>query len=276
MQFSRNSRRLGDVSACGASVVISSSESYWTLSVSGLLQPGNESTSFSQLAPCFYHEWVYPFSLARVDEDAVLSDSAYSGVTTAAAVVPVALHRPWVHLDSEALVRWSLQIRQDLFWWWAHERLELVSSLGRVPPQLTCGPTLQMSVGLSSQSFSGFRVNSEHFLLYFSLFHDPNALRTEVLLQPWNGWQAYAFPPYALLSTNLLKAPLVLWGPQCPWFSGASESGSRRFGGSASGQGSVEPASGAVTTSRSVRASSSYLVTIQRFISSHGFSRRVA
>ena len=113
-------------------------------------------------------------------------------------------------------------------------------------------------------------------LPYFSLFHDPNALRTKVLLQPWNGWQAYAFPPYALLYAILLKAPLVLWGPQCPWFSGASGSGSRRFGGSASGQGSVESASGAVTTSRSVRASSSYLVTIQRFISSRGFSRHVA
>ena len=163
MQFSRNSRRLGEVSACGASVVISSSESYWTLSVSGLLQPGNKSTSFSQLAPCFYHEWIYPLFLARVDEDAVLSDSAHSGVTAAAAVVPVALHRPWVHLESKALVRWSSEIRQDLFWRWAHERLELVSLLGRVFPQLTCGPTLQMSVGLSSQPFSGFRVDSEHF-----------------------------------------------------------------------------------------------------------------
>ena len=84
MQFSRNSRRLGEVSACGASVVISSSESYWTLSVSGLLQPGNGSTSFSQLAPCFYHEWIYPFFLAIVDEDAVLSDSARSGCSSSA------------------------------------------------------------------------------------------------------------------------------------------------------------------------------------------------
>ena len=42
--------------------------------------------------------------LARVDEEAVLSDSAYSGGTAADAVVPVALHRPWVRLDSEALV----------------------------------------------------------------------------------------------------------------------------------------------------------------------------
>ena len=80
-----------------------------------------------------------------------------------------------------------------------------------------------------------------------------------------------AFPPYALLYAILLKAPLVLWGPQCPWFSGASGPGSRRFDGSTSGQGSVEPASGAVTTSRSVKACSSYLVSIQRF-SAHAFS----
>ena len=131
MQTSRNSHRLGDVSACGTSVVISSLESYWTLLVSGLLQAGNESTSFSHLAPCFYHEGIYPHFLARVDEDAVLSGSAHSGGAAADAIIPVALHRSWVRLDSEALVRWSSEICQDLFWWWAHERLELVSSLGR-------------------------------------------------------------------------------------------------------------------------------------------------
>ena len=32
---------------------------------------------------------------------------------------------------------------------------------GRDSPQLTCGPTLHMSVGLSSQPFSGFRVDPE-------------------------------------------------------------------------------------------------------------------
>ena len=68
--------------------------------------------------------------LARVYEDAVRSDSAHSGGAAADAVVPVALHRSWVCLDSEALVRWSSETRQYLFWWWAHERLELVSSLG--------------------------------------------------------------------------------------------------------------------------------------------------
>ena len=58
--------------------------------------------------------------------------------------------------------------------------------------------------------------------------------------------------------------------------SGASGAGSRRFGGSASGQGSVEPASGSGTISGSIRASSSYLETIQQFIRSRVFSRRVA
>ena len=87
------------------------------------------SYKLSHLAPCFYREGIYPLFLTRVDEDAVLSDSVHSG--GADAVVPVALHRSLVRLDSEALVRWSSEIQQDLIWWWAHERLELVSSLGR-------------------------------------------------------------------------------------------------------------------------------------------------
>ena len=139
----------------------SSSESYWTLSVSGLLQAGNESTSFSQLAPCFYHEWIYLRFLARVDEDAVLSDSAHSGVTAADAVVPVALHRPWVRLDSEALVRLSSEIRQNLFWWWAHEWLELVSLLRRMSPQFGLWSD-SSNVGWALVSpFSGFRVDPQ-------------------------------------------------------------------------------------------------------------------
>ena len=31
--------------------------------------------------------------------------------------------------------------------------------------------------------------------IYFSPYHDHNALGTDALLQNWNGWQAYAFPP---------------------------------------------------------------------------------
>ena len=80
---------------------------------------------------------------------------------------------------------------------------------------------------LSSQSNSGFRVDPESVsvsaawrrwpvsidlfttslphrcLPYFSPFHNPNALGMEVLLQPWDGWQAYAFPPYVLIPAVL-------------------------------------------------------------------------
>ena len=152
---------MGDVSACGASVVISSLESYWTLLVSELLQPGNESTSFSHLAPCFYHEGIYPHFLARVDEDAVLSDSTHFGGAAADAVVPVALHRSWVRLDSEALVRWSSEVRQDFSGGGPTSGSSLSARSGGGSLQLTCGPTLHMSVGLSSQPFSGFRVTPE-------------------------------------------------------------------------------------------------------------------
>ena len=101
------------------------------------------------------------FFLARVDEDAVLSDTALSGVTATDAVVPVALHRPWVRLDFEALGRWSLEIRQDLFCGGATSGSSLSARSGGCLPSLTCGPTLPMSVGLSSQFFSGFRVVPE-------------------------------------------------------------------------------------------------------------------
>ena len=154
---------MGDVSACGASVVISSSESYWTLLVSELLQPDNESTGFSHLSPCFYHEGIYPLFFARVDEDAVLSDSILSGGAGADAVVPVALHRSWVRFDSEALVRWSSEIQHDLSGGGPTSGSSLSARPGGGSLQLTCGPTLHMSVGLSSQPFSGFRVAPEPF-----------------------------------------------------------------------------------------------------------------
>ena len=68
--------------------------------------------------------------------DAVLSDFAYFRGTAADAVVPVALHRAWDRLDPFAFVRWSSEIRQDLFWWFGRKRLELVISLEQVSFQL--------------------------------------------------------------------------------------------------------------------------------------------
>ena len=62
---------------------------------------------------------------------------------------------------------------------------------------------------------------------YFSPFHDPNSIGTDALLQQWNGWQAYAFPPYALipavlkklcLSSGVLMTIIAPYWPQRPWF----------------------------------------------------------
>ena len=119
---------------------------------------------------------------------------------------------------------------------------------------------------------------------YFSPFHDPNSIGTDALLQPWNGWQAYAFPPYALIPAVLKKLRSSsgsaddhssLLAPEAV-VSGAPGVSGGRASGSASGQGSVEPASLSWTASGSVKASSSSLETIQRFVKSCGFSRHVA
>ena len=63
--------------------------------------------------------------------------------------------------------------------------------------------------------------------IYFSPYHDHNALGTDVLLQNWNGWQAYAFPPWSLipavlkklwLASGVLLTLVVPYWPQRPWF----------------------------------------------------------
>ena len=63
--------------------------------------------------------------------------------------------------------------------------------------------------------------------LYFAPFHDPNALGTDAVLQSWNGWQAYAFPPWSLIpavlkklrsSSGVLLTIIAPYWPQRPWF----------------------------------------------------------
>ena len=63
--------------------------------------------------------------------------------------------------------------------------------------------------------------------VYFAPVSDPMAAGTDAMLQSWDSLQAYAFPPFAMISQVLAKvrssqsleltliAPL--W-PQCPWF----------------------------------------------------------
>ena len=62
---------------------------------------------------------------------------------------------------------------------------------------------------------------------YFSPFYNPNSIGTDALLQQWNGWQAYAFPPYALIpvvlkklrsSCGVLLSIIAPCWPQRPWF----------------------------------------------------------
>ena len=63
--------------------------------------------------------------------------------------------------------------------------------------------------------------------IYFSRFCDPNALATDALLQNWNGWQAYAFPPWSFIpavlkklwsSSGVLLTIVAPYWSQRPWF----------------------------------------------------------
>ena len=63
--------------------------------------------------------------------------------------------------------------------------------------------------------------------IYFSPYHDHNALGTDALLQNWNGWQVYAFPPWSLIpavlkklrsSSGVLLTIIAPYWPQRLWF----------------------------------------------------------
>ena len=63
--------------------------------------------------------------------------------------------------------------------------------------------------------------------LYFSPYHIHNAMVTDALLRNWNGWRAYAFPPWSLIlaglkklrsSSGVLLTIVAPYWPQRPWF----------------------------------------------------------
>ena len=63
--------------------------------------------------------------------------------------------------------------------------------------------------------------------LYFSPFRDPLAIGTGALLQNWDGYQVYAFPPWSMIPLVLKKLRSSSWAlmtliapfwPQRPWF----------------------------------------------------------
>ena len=93
--------------------------------------------------------------------------------------------------------------------------------------------TLKLSVFQQLQrrwpaSIDLFAASLNHRCLpYFSPFRNPNALGTDAVLQPWDEWQAYAFPPYALVpailkklrsSSGVLLTIIAPYWPQRPWF----------------------------------------------------------
>ena len=145
-----------------------------------------------------------------------------------------------------------------------------------------------MSVGLSSQPLSGFRVELEPISISAASVkvvgvtrpvrnHTFSPLLALIFSLPrsqrsWDrgssptmeGLSGVCFSSLCTVLCDSVKSSARPLGAPVSFVSGASGSGNGRFGGSASGRGFVEPASGAVTTSGSVRASSSYLITIQR------------
>ena len=125
---------------------------------------------------------------------------------------------------------------------------------------------------------------NHHCCPYFSPFRDLNALGTDALLQSWNGWQAYAFPPWSLTG-SAQEAPVVLLSlfdnhssilASMSLVSGPPGFGCRRSGGSASVERSLAPATLPSSSSGNVRAVASCLETIQRFAGARGFSKHVA
>ena len=120
--------------------------------------------------------------------------------------------------------------------------------------------------------------------IYFSPYHDHNALGTDALLQNWNGWQAYAFPPWSLIpavlkklrsSSGVLLTIIAPYWPQRPWFPDLLDlvvDGPR----SSTVQGPSASTSLPSVPSGSVQAVPSCLETIKRFTRAGGFSNRVA
>ena len=124
---------------------------------------------------------------------------------------------------------------------------------------------------------------SPFYTIFFSL--PRSQFHRDRFSSPTVGWVA-GVCLFSLCSNSCgsKEAPLVLWGPVDDHstllapevvVSGALGVTGGRSGGSASGPGSFEPTSRTSATSGSVKASSSCLETIQRFVRSCGFSRHV-
>ena len=146
-----------------------------------------------------------------------------------------------------------------------------------------CVPSTSAAVASSYRSVCNL-VKSPLHTLFFSL--PRSQFHRDRFASPTVGWVAgICLSSLCADSSGSQEAPLVLWGanddhsallaPEAV-VSGALGDGSGRSSGSASGQRSVESTSFSSAASGSVKASSSCVETIQRFVRSVGFSRQVA
>ena len=120
--------------------------------------------------------------------------------------------------------------------------------------------------------------------IYFSPFHDPMSAGTDAFLQSWDGLQAYAFPPVAIIPRVLAKlrastgTELTLVAPhwaQRPWFSDLLQlSLAPPVPAVPSGPPALASLSSSLPGSPSAQASC--LASLQRFTRAAGFSSAVA
>ena len=134
---------------------------------------------------------------------------------------------------AQELLRWAELHSSTLLPQFIMGRNVLTDALSRPNQILSSEWTLKHLVFLQLRkrwpvAIDLFATSLNHRCLpYFSPFHDPNSIRTDALLQPWGGWQAYAFPPYALIpailkklrsSSGVLLTIIAPYWPQRPWF----------------------------------------------------------
>ena len=176
------------------------------------------------------------------------------------------LHLLWDQVDDSSLIHVNLGCRLDLEWWVELDRLQLGISLAQVNPHLDFwSDTSDMGWGAHLQDVTAFgRWSQEEALLsinardllavefglhefqhlvsnstvaifadnstalaYFSPFRDPSPIGTDALLQNWDGYQVYAFPPWSMIplvlkklrsSSGVLMTLVAPFWPQRPWF----------------------------------------------------------
>ena len=149
--------------------------------------------------------------------------------------------------------------------------------------KMSCVPSTSAAVAGGDRSFCKISKSPLH-TIFFSL--PRSQFDRDRCSSPTVEWVAgVCLSSLCADSSGAKEAPLVLWGaadnrssvlaPEAV-VSGALGVSGGRSSGSASGQGSVEPPSLSSTASGSVKASSSCMETIQRFVKSCGFSRHVA